>query len=615
MRNLSQQKRAEMLAYLNHLKEIHTDDESRIALEKIETALTEKKYGLVWEKHEEEVDKKLVHHIPVFREMKEKKIVGDNTGDFNFLLEGDNLHSLKLLEKTHKGKIDVIYIDPPYNRGKNDFTYDDNYIVKEDGYRHSKWLSFMNERLVIAQKLLSDKGVIFISIDDNEQAQLKLLCDEIFDEENFVATYKWERTSTPPSLSNKVRGKYEYIHCYENKKNPLKYNGGLVDGGDVPLLNKGNGYKTILFNKDTVKFYIDGIYPKGNYHEVELLDDINVINGKANKNFSIKGEFKWVQETVNEEVNMGTYFLIKSRKLSIRFQRADKKIKSPTDIISKRECNIGTNETAKKELQEIVPDNYMDYPKPTSLIKYLIKFTENNRQNNIILDFFAGSGTTGQAVMELNKEDGGSRKFILCTNNENNICENITYKRLSRVIKGYEFSGKIKNELRSYTLNKPNLERIDAIFQEFEDIKSEKKEDYDKFSMQSKDGILKLIGEKEILDRKTGIPHNIKYYKTEFIPKFSEDEDILSSKLLDYIKEMVELEHMCEIDSVTRRIILSDEDLKVALSEMKESGSLYIPSFILLDNETKEKIEERKLEVVTIPDYYFTEELREVNEL
>ena len=216
MSNLSQQKRAEMLAYLNRLKEIHTDDESRIALEKIETALTEKKYGLVWEKHEEEVDKKLVHHIPVFREVKEKKIVGDNTDDFNFLLEGDNLHSLKLLEKTHKGKIDVIYIDPPYNRGKNDFIYDDNYIVKEDGYRHSKWLSFMNERLVIAQKLLSVKGVIFISIDDNEQAQLKLLCDEIFDERNFIGCICRATGTTTGQDANKIGSSLDYCLAYSN---------------------------------------------------------------------------------------------------------------------------------------------------------------------------------------------------------------------------------------------------------------------------------------------------------------------------------------------------------------------------------------------------------------
>lgn len=202
MSNLSQEKRKEMLEYINKLKEIHKDDESIIALEKIETALTEKKYGLVWEEHEEEVDKKLVHNIPVFTEIEERKIIADENEGFNFLLEGDNLHSLKLLEKTHKGKIDVIYIDPPYNTGSKDFIYDDNYIGVDDGYRHSKWLSFMNERLKIAKELLSEKGYIFISINNCEYAQLKIIMDDLFGEKNYIGTITWESTTQPINAGN-----------------------------------------------------------------------------------------------------------------------------------------------------------------------------------------------------------------------------------------------------------------------------------------------------------------------------------------------------------------------------------------------------------------------------
>lgn len=214
MGNLSQIRRAEMLEYLNHLKEIHTDDESRIALGKIETALTEKKYGLVWEEHEEEVDKKLVHNIPVFKEVEERKIVADENGDFNFLLEGDNLHSLKLLEKTHKGKIDVIYIDPPYNTKNKEFIYNDTRIGEDDTYRHSKWLSFMSERLIMVKKLLNEKGLIFISIDDNEYAQLKLLMDEIFGESNFINSFIWERNSSVKREKDKFTINTEYVLLY-----------------------------------------------------------------------------------------------------------------------------------------------------------------------------------------------------------------------------------------------------------------------------------------------------------------------------------------------------------------------------------------------------------------
>ncbi len=213
--------------------------------------------------------------------------------------------------------------------------------------------------------------------------------------------------------------------------------------------------------------------------------------------------------------------------------------------------NIYSNPNGVSDYEKFNISKKFSNPKPVSLIKTIINLHPNN--NAIILDFFAGSGTTGQAVMELNKEDGGSRKFILCTNNENNICEDITYERLSRVIKGYDFEGKIKDDLKSYNLNISNLKKMDSIFQEFEDIKFEKKDEYDKFLNQSKDGVLKLIGEKEILDKVAGIPHNLKYYKTEFIPKLSEYEEILASKLLDYIKEMVELENMCEIDGDSRR--------------------------------------------------------------
>ena len=187
MPNLSQLKRQRMLAFLDKIKEEHkTDDEMLIALGEIANALISKKYGLVWEQHEEKVDVAMQTNIPVFTEVPEREIslVPDNR--YNFLLEGDNLHSLYLLEKTHKGAIDLIYIDPPYNTGHEDFVYDDNYVAEEDSFRHSKWLSFMEKRLLIAKELLSEKGVIFIQISDNEVAQLKCLCDDIFGESNFL---------------------------------------------------------------------------------------------------------------------------------------------------------------------------------------------------------------------------------------------------------------------------------------------------------------------------------------------------------------------------------------------------------------------------------------------
>lgn len=549
MANISQQKRQKMLEFLNKLKQEHQDDDSLRALGEIEIALNEKKYGLVWEKHTEKVDEMLEHNIPVFCEDESQKILANENDGYNFLLEGDNLHSLKLLEKTHKGKIDVIYIDPPYNTGNKDFIYNDSFVDKTDGYSHSKWLSFMSERLEIARELLSDEGVIFISIDDNEQAQLKLLCDEVFRENNFIANYKWNKTATAPSLSQKVRNKYEYILCYEKNRNNLNYNGGYIDGGDIPLLNRGNNLRDILFKKETVKFSFDGILKAGVYDRVTLKNDLTIKNGRADTDFTINGEFKWTQDNLNKEIEIGTTFIIKSQKLSVRFIRNELKTKRPSDIISKDECGVDTNEIAKKELQLLVPNNNMDYPKPKSLIKYLLKFNEDNRTNSIILDFFAGSGTTGHAVMQLNKEDGGNRKYILCTNNENNICEEVTYQRLKN----------IQDEL----------------------------------------------------------PHNLKYFKTDFISKYEsdEDEETISEKMLEHIKELIELEHHIEIDN-EKYIILDDEDeLENVVENIKEGGKLFITSGIFLSRTHQRILDEKNVIVVDIPEYYYRSELKEVGEL
>lgn len=218
MGNLSQEKRERMLAFLNKVKEEHKDDdEMLIALDEIENELNSKKYGLVWEKHEEEVDRMMQDNIPVFTEVKEREIKATDENAYNFLLEGDNLHSLKLLEKTHAGKIDVIYIDPPYNTGSKDFTYNDVLVDENDGYRHSKWLSFMSERLQYAKKLLTDSGMIMISINDIELYSLKLLCDSIYGESNLLANMIWQ--STPGSNTGlDIKTVTEYVLCYAKNK-------------------------------------------------------------------------------------------------------------------------------------------------------------------------------------------------------------------------------------------------------------------------------------------------------------------------------------------------------------------------------------------------------------
>ncbi|CEN52360.1 Putative Type III restriction-modification system methyltransferase (fragment) [Capnocytophaga canimorsus] len=297
----------------------------------------------------------------------------ENQNTENLLIKGDNLDVLKHLSNAYYGKIKMIYIDPPYNTGSDGFVYTDDRkftvsqlqhlagiseekatkilnFTESNSNSHSAWLTFMYPRLYVARQLLRQDGVIFISIDDNEVAQLRLLCDEVFGEENFVAEYKWNKTSTPPSLSNKVRTKYEYIICYEKKSNNTKYNGGFVEGGDMPLLNNGNAQREIIFNKKVVKFNFSGTLIAGVYDRVILKTDINIIDGYATDDFILEGPFKWTQETVNEEIEKGTLFIIKSKKLAIRYIREGERVKRPSDIISKNECNVGTNEEANKEI-------------------------------------------------------------------------------------------------------------------------------------------------------------------------------------------------------------------------------------------------------------------------
>lgn len=209
MANLSKEKRQRMISFLQNIREAHSDDESLIAINQIENDLTEKKYGLIWEQHQEQVDANMLTHIPVLIEDTSRGFLLDENKPFNFIIEGDNLHALKLLAKTHRGGIDVIYIDPPYNTGSKDWKYNNDYVDKNDGFRHSKWLSMMNNRLEIAKTLLKPDGALICAIDENELATTLLLIEEVFGE---------AYTSDCITVVHNPRGvqgnNFSYIHEY-----------------------------------------------------------------------------------------------------------------------------------------------------------------------------------------------------------------------------------------------------------------------------------------------------------------------------------------------------------------------------------------------------------------
>jgi adenine-specific DNA-methyltransferase len=413
---------------------------------------SKRKYGLVWEseKIREHFDSQT--SLPVLEDLPKLAIKSKSEKPTHLLIEGDNYPALALLNATHSSKIDLIYIDPPYNTGNKDFKYNDDFVERDDVYRHSKWLAFMSKRLELAKTLLSEYGIIFVSIGEDEQANLKLLMDSVFGENNFIETFIWESIFRPSNLGKSVRRNSEYVLCYVRNKseNFTLAQKSQETQGEPSLTQNNNAPRTLTFPANYVKVKLeDGTYKKGKFGEIEMLDDLVVKGGLAIKEFRINGKLKWKQDYLDSEIEKGVSLSIKTKSF-IPYYRKDyqETILRPTKIIPRD--TVGDVLAANAELKRIFGESVFDYPKPTSLIKYLISICDLP-ENPIILDYFAGSGTTGDAVLQLNDEDEGNRQFILITNNEQNICEEVTYPRLQKIINGFEDSA--GNEIASKEAN------------------------------------------------------------------------------------------------------------------------------------------------------------------
>lgn len=572
MPNLSQLKRHRMLEFLNRIRDEHKNDgEVLIALGEIETELNAKKYGLVWEEHEEAVDIKMQTHIPVFTEVPEYEITAAPGDKYNFLLEGDNLHSLRLLEKTHSGKIDMIYIDPPYNTGNGDFRYDDNYVDELDAFRHSKWLSFMSVRLRVASKLLSKRGFIFVSIDDKESAPLKILCDEIFGETNYEKTDYIQVRYPDKTLKSdmKYHKEIEQVLVYRKTAmatpylQPQEYDYGKFI---YEIEELGSGKEIILGNKRIV------LFEKGKWKLVkhregfksglkEIWATGTILNGNSSGRFF--RDYLIGRKDIDGLGLLYKVYGVGDDSLEYRYFTGPQKA---TATKGKYYQGVPVDKLEEGSTKISPIPNFYDMAgdfgnirheggiafnsgkKPVKMITMFLKYFE--RKDITVLDFFAGSASTAHAVLSLNQEDRGSRSFILCTNNENNICKDITYPRIANVINGYG--------------NVP------------------------------------------------GIASNIKYYRTDFVEIGA---DNVSEELLYHISEMIQLEHGIKLDGNEYLLLMNDDDadaLEQHWTNYPNVKALYISKNVLLTAKQNTLFSTVKMHI--IPDYYFKFEMQKVGE-
>ncbi|MBQ6777177.1 MAG: site-specific DNA-methyltransferase [Paludibacteraceae bacterium] len=414
---------------------------------------SETQYGLRWMDVPEAFEAASENALPILEEVKEKALTNDDGKPTHILIEGDNFHALTCLNYTHKGQIDVIYIDPPYNTGSDGFVYKDKRVLDKypDGttvptdhpLRHSYWLSFMHKRLELAKNLLSDRGVIFISIDDNEQANLKLLCDQVFGEKNYVGMITRATGTTTGQDANKIGSSVDYCFVYK-KSESFILNGLPLSSDDAKRFNledeKGR-YSILQLRKtgnadrkgDRPNMFYPIIAPDGSevypFGPSDYLSRWRVAK-KTYMELLQNDMIFWKEDNNSKDVEIDGY------KKSKWTPYVKYYLEGRTKQVSNLFQDIEGNKKASLQIKDIFGDKgIFEYPKPVEFIKILIGI--GGYKSSIILDFFGGSGTTMHATMQLNEEDGGHRQCILVQQNENNICESVTYERNRRVMQGY----------------------------------------------------------------------------------------------------------------------------------------------------------------------------------
>lgn len=673
MANISKQKRDRMLAFLDELKKTHSDDASIRAFNEIENHLREKKYGLVWEEHTEEVDEMLKENIPVFCEDKERRLCKDENLPWNFIIEGDNLQALYLLEKTHRGKVDCIYIDPPYNNRAKDWKYNNDYVDMLDSFRHSKWLSMMSVRLGIARKLLNpNNSVLMVTIDDNELSTLKMLLEELFPscqmqivdmfinpkgkarigrlsqvDEYLIIVYIGEAQSIP----DKSLVEYEEIRWPYLRRSDVESARGTTKGGVqqfYPIYVDNRTQHIVKIGKYlspeeplTAAPIIPGataVFPireDGKHMNWGLTGDslqYAIDNGcvrvTKSKNPYQSYNFAYVTMPSIRKAIKGEYLITGEREDGSKIIVVPQGKESQKTTAWKK-TSYDANAYGTKLIGKFLIDKRFSYPKSIYSVFDALKIYLENKADALVLDFFAGSGTTMHAVNLLNLEDNGSRKCIMVTNNE--VSADEEERLISKGIKRDSDEWKSLGIARYVTWprTKCTIEGVDINGKKVSGNYGVQVEDYliaNNCKIISNETGKRVLGtpyKKEKIELyptlskhklADGFKANVKYLKCDWTPRKPEDY-LLSNALCLHIKEMIELQTASEIDGKKNVLILNRDDFNhyILNEEIYNTiENIWLNQNMILSSEEIELLNEKGFKY--IPREYFGQELREAAE-
>ena len=436
-----------------------------------------KKYGLVWEDKPEEVVLQCRENVPVLKELKARKIISKESQEINFLIEGDNYHALSVLNYTHNSAVDLIYIDPPYNTGAQDWKYNNDYVDDSDPWRHTKWVSWMYKRLILSTRLLKKDGALIVAIDDYEVNSLGLLLEELFpDHDRSLLIVEHHPQG---GGSNTISRTHEYAYVCIPKGVGLKGRSVVDTDDNWSLKRSGQAENNWRSHRQKQFFALLIDEAKGAVVDVgpELTKDEKYPLGKTEQGYlriypidKEGGERVWRynRQSMKSLIQKGLIEYSKSGALSVK--KTGEKQTPVFSVWKDTRYNAGTN--GSNLLAEILGSaGKFPYPKSLYTVMDMVSMIVQNNPNASVLDFFAGSGTTGHAILELNKKDNGNRRFILCTNNENNICEEVTYERIKRIIKGYtnkkgERIEGIESNLSYYKTDLVNIQKLHRVSDE-----------------------------------------------------------------------------------------------------------------------------------------------------